>query len=214
MSIKQKKSLIIAIDGPAASGKGTLSRRVANWLDVPFLDTGRIYRAVGMKLVYDGIDPADKLAAISAAKKLCAQDLTNPQLRREEVGSAASIISSYPEVREILLQFQRDFAAHEDGAVLDGRDIGTVVCPDADVKLFITASIESRAKRRFDELEGQGIELSYDSVMADLLERDERDANRSTAPLKPAHDAVVIDTTNLSADDVFEQVKILLRSSH
>jgi cytidylate kinase len=163
-----------------------------------------------MKLVYDGVDPSDRQAAISAAKTLRADDLNNPQLRQEEVGSAASIISAYPEVREILLQFQRDFAAQPEGAVLDGRDIGTVVCPDADCKLFITANIESRAKRRFEELEGQGFEVSFDAIKADLQERDTRDANRSVAPLIPAADAVVIDTSNLSADEVFARVKDII----
>jgi cytidylate kinase len=209
---KLSRRLVIAIDGPAASGKGTLSRRLANWLDVPFLDTGAIYRAVAIKLVNNNISADDITAAIAAAKKLRADDLANSQLRQEEVGRVASIISSYPQVREILLQFQRDFAARPEGAVLDGRDIGTVVCPDADVKLFITASIESRANRRFAELSGQGIELNYDSVFEDLLERDERDSKRNTAPLVPAKDAVVIDTTELSADEVFARVKQLLLS--
>lgn len=207
---KLSKRLVIAIDGPAASGKGTLSRRLANWLDVPFLDTGRIYRAVAIKLVYDGVAPDNEAAAIAAAKKLRAEDLANPHLRQEEVGRVASIISSYPEVRKILLQFQRDFAARPEGAVLDGRDIGTVVCPDADVKLFITASIESRANRRFAELSGQGIEVNYDSVLEDLLERDARDSQRNAAPLVAATDAITIDTTDLSADEVFERVKGLV----
>lgn len=205
-----EKSLVIAIDGPAASGKGTLSRRIANWLDVPFLDTGRIYRAVGLKLVINNISPTNEIAAIEAAKKLRPEDLANPQLRQEEVGRAASVISSYPEVREILLQFQRDFAAKPEGAVLDGRDIGTVVCPQADLKLFITASIESRAQRRYDELCGHGVEVNFESVENDLVERDQRDQRRQSAPLKPADDAVIIDTTDLTAEEVFEKVKALV----
>ncbi len=206
------KPLVIAIDGPAASGKGTLSRRIANHLDIPFLDTGRIYRATAIKLVYDNVSPSDESAAIAAAQKLRPEDLANPQLRQEEVGRVASIISSYPEVREILLQFQRDFAAKPEGAVLDGRDIGTVVCPNAGLKLFITANIESRADRRFKELSGQGIEVNYDSVLADLVERDNRDQQRDSAPLKPADDAVMIDTTSLTADEVFEKALGLIKS--
>ena len=200
------KKLVVAIDGPAASGKGTLSRRLADKLKVPFLDTGAIYRAVGLKMVYAGKDPKNKKAAIEAAKAITINDLTNPRIRQESVGNAASIISSYPEVREILLQFQRDFAANEKGAVLDGRDIGTVVCPQADIKIFMTASMETRAKRRYRELNGEGIEVSYKSVLDDLHERDERDSKRKTAPLKAAKGAVVIDTTNLSAEEVFNKV--------
>lgn len=206
-----KKKPVIAIDGPAASGKGTLSRRLANHLDARFLDTGRLYRAVGVRLVYNDQDPEDKEAAIAAAKKVRANDLTNPNLRQERVGRAASIVSSYPEVRQILLDFQRDFAKHEDGAVLDGRDIGTVVCPDADLKLFITADMDARAKRRHQELVGQGIEVSYSSVFDDLKERDERDIRRQSAPLKPADDAVIIDTTDMTAEEVYAKALLLLK---
>lgn len=204
------KRIVIAIDGPAASGKGTLSRRIANHLDIPFLDTGRIYRAAAIKLVYDDKDPQDKEAAIDAASRLRAEDLANPQLRQEKVGKIASIISAYPEVREILLQFQRDFASREEGAVLDGRDIGTVVCPDAELKLFITASIEARARRRYQELTGQGIEVNYQSVLQDLQDRDRRDSERDAAPLEAAKDAVVIDTSDMTAEEVFIKVKDLV----
>lgn len=204
------KRIVIAIDGPAASGKGTLSRRIANHLDIPFLDTGRIYRAAAIKLVYDDKDPQDKAAAIDAASRLRAEDLANPQLRQEKVGKIASIISAYPEVREILLQFQRDFASREEGAVLDGRDIGTVVCPDAELKLFITASIEARARRRYQELTGQGIEVNYQSVLQDLQDRDRRDSERDAAPLEAAKDAVVIDTSDMTAEEVFIKVKDLV----
>lgn len=202
-----EKSIVIAIDGPAASGKGTLSRRIANMLGMPFLDTGAIYRAVGLRLVYAKQDPQNKEAAIEAAKNITENDLANPRLRQEEVGQAASVISSYPEVREVLLQFQRDFAAREEGAVLDGRDCGTVVCPEADIKFFLTASTEARARRRYRELLGEGIEVAYQSVFDAIQERDERDSQRDVAPLEPAKDAIVIDTSDMSAEEVFVKVR-------
>ena len=188
--------LTIAVDGPASSGKGTLARRLAEHFGLPYLDTGSIYRAVGLKLIYSDKNPYDKRAAIDAARSLAAQDLTNPRLRQERIGKAASIISAVPEVRAILLDFQRRFAASASGAVLDGRDIGTVVCPSASVKIFITATLETRARRRHRELQGEGIEVVYESVLQDLRERDERDAQRSIAPLIPAEDAYIIDTSN------------------
>ena len=204
------KRMVIAIDGPAASGKGTLSRRLADKLKMPFLDTGSIYRAVGLKLVYDGKDPHDKKHAIEAAKSISVNDLTNPRIRQEKVGNAASIISAFAEVREILLDFQRNFARQTSGAVLDGRDIGTVVCPEANVKIFITASLETRAQRRYRELNGEGIEVAYESVLEDLRERDERDSKRKAAPLVPAKDAHIVDTTNLSAEEVFVKVSDII----
>jgi len=156
--------------------------------------------------VYNGKDPQDEAAALKAAQSIELQDLQNPRLRQEHVGRAASIVSAMPPVRAALLDFQRKIAADAKGAVLDGRDIGTVVCPDADFKFFITAKVETRAKRRHRELSGQGIEVVYDSVLEDLKERDERDSQRSTAPLKPAADAVHLDTSSLDADEVFAKV--------
>lgn len=198
--------LVIAIDGPAASGKGTLARRIAEYLDAPYLDTGSLYRAVGLKLVYGGHDPSNVQDAVAAANSIDADDLTNPRLRQERIGQAASVASAMPEVRAALLEYQRRFARGEKGAVLDGRDIGTVVCPQADVKLFLTAGLEARAKRRHRELSGQGIEVVYESVLEDLRERDARDSQRSVAPLKPAEDAIVIDTSHMDANSVFEHV--------
>lgn len=198
--------LVVAIDGPAASGKGTLARRLADFLDAPYLDTGSLYRAVGMKLAYSDRDPHNVEDAVAAAKEIDIEDLANPRLRQEHIGQAASIASAMPQVREVLLEFQRNFTKNPKGAVLDGRDIGTVVCPDASVKVFLTASLEARAKRRHRELSGQGIEVVYDSVLEDLRERDQRDSRRSIAPLKPANDAIVLDTSQMDAVEVFETV--------
>jgi cytidylate kinase len=199
--------IIIAIDGPAASGKGTLARRMAEYFDLEYLDTGSLYRAVGMKLVYAGQDPHDRKAAHAAALSIDVADLANPRLRQERIGQAASIVSSYPEVRQALLDFQREFAQSGNGAVLDGRDIGTVVCPDADFKFFITATLYARARRRHKELQGQGIEVVFESVLQDLRERDERDEKRDVAPMKPADDAFIIDTSGLDATHVFDMVR-------
>ncbi len=199
-----QRPIVIAVDGPAASGKGTLARRIAEHYGLDYLDTGSLYRAVGLKLVYGGKDPNDKAAAIEAAKTIDADDLSNPRLRQERIGQAASIVSAFPEVRAALLEYQQNFAVGRKGAVLDGRDIGTVVCPDADFKFFITATLYARAKRRHKELEGEGIEVIFDSVLEDLRERDERDSKRTAAPLVPADDAVLMDTSKLDASEVFE----------
>ncbi len=204
--VPAKLPKVIAIDGPAASGKGTLARRLAEFLGYAHLDTGSLYRAVGLKLVYSDQDPHDKQAAIQAARAIDEEDLANPRLRQEKVGQAASVVSSYPEVRQILLDYQRQFAREHKGAILDGRDIGTVVCPDADFKIFMTASLEARADRRHRELEGEGIEVVYESVLDNLRERDERDSKRAAAPLVPAKDAIVMDTSDLDANTTFERV--------
>lgn len=204
----QPASIVIAIDGPAASGKGTLARRLAEHLNLEYLDTGSLYRAVGMKIIYAGKDPANLSDALEAAQTIDIEDLANPRLRQERIGQAASIVSAFPEVRAALLDFQRDFATKSaisgHGAVLDGRDIGTVVCPDADFKFFITATLFARAKRRHKELQGQGIEVIFESVLEDLRERDERDEKRAIAPLRPADDAYIIDSSKLDASEVFK----------
>jgi 3-phosphoshikimate 1-carboxyvinyltransferase len=204
--------LVIAIDGPAASGKGTLGRCLSEHLGLPYLDTGSLYRAVGMRILFAGNDPTNKDHAIAAAESIAPDDFSNPQLRYEKVGQAASIVSAMPEVRQILLDYQRRFAASARGAILDGRDIGTVVCPNADIKLFMTASIEARADRRHRQLQGQGIEVVYESVLQDLIERDARDSERKSAPLKAADDAIAIDTTDVSANQVFDMVIKLVES--
>lgn len=200
------KPIVIAIDGPAASGKGTVAKRLARYLRLAYLDTGSIYRAIGYNILQEGRDPNDKDIAIKAAKNLAPGDLKNEHLYDEGVGNAASIISAVPRVREILLQFQRDFARSPDGAVLDGRDIGTVICPNADYKFYITADIEARAMRRFKQLQSKGNPVIYDDVLQDLQRRDERDSMRKIAPLKAADDAICIDTTDMNEDEVFAKV--------
>lgn len=209
-----RRRLVIAVDGPAASGKGTLARRLAENFGLDYLDTGSLYRAVGMKLIYGGKDPADKEAAIAAARSIEPDDLANPRLRQERIGNAASVVSAYPEVRQALLEYQRNFAAGSRGAVLDGRDIGTVICPDADYKFFVTATLYARAKRRHKELEGQGIEVVFDSVLEDLRIRDERDANRKAAPLVAADDATIIDASAADASQIFAKVMAMIDSNN
>ena len=210
--------LIVAIDGPAASGKGTLASRLAEKFGLAHLDTGRIYRATGLVVLVAGGDPADPAAAENAARHLDFATLTDPRLRDEDVGRAASVVAAIPVVRTALLEVQRRFAHHPPpvnnqpakGAVLDGRDIGSVVCPDADVKLFLVASAESRALRRAKELRPSDAAAIYEAVLQDMRERDARDSERRVAPLAAAPDAVTIDTTLLDADQVFEQASDLI----
>ena len=207
-------SLIIAIDGPAASGKGTLARRLAWHFGLAHLDTGRLYRAVALAVIEAGGDPANADTAAKAAQSLDFSCLADPRLLHEDVARASSVVAAIPAVRAALLQFQRDFAQHPPapakGAVLDGRDIGTVVCPDATVKLFIVASVESRAERRAKELRERGAAAIYDAVLQDMKERDARDSLRRVAPLAAAPDAVTIDTTLLDAEQVFGQASDLI----
>jgi cytidylate kinase len=196
--------LIIAIDGPAASGKGTLARRLAAHFGLPHLDTGLLYRAVARRVLDAGRDPADAHAAEAAARALRSEDLARGDLRGPPVDEASSQVAALPGVRAALLQFQRDFAAVR-GAVMDGRDIGTVVFPEARVKLYVTASVEERARRRFTELRARGEGADLKAVLAEMRARDARDADRTDAPMRPAADAVVLDTTALDADTAFEQ---------
>ena len=208
--------MIIAIDGPAAAGKGTLARRLAKHFDLAYLDTGSIYRAVGKKVLDAGADPEDAAGAEAVARALQAQDLVVQGLRTDEVAQAASKVSAIPGVRAALLDFQRDFAAYppdgKKGAVLDGRDIGTVVCPEARAKLFVSASTEVRAERRFKELRDRGLEAIYARVLEDMKERDARDSSRAASPLEPAKDAHQLDTSALDADQVFAQALEVINS--
>jgi cytidylate kinase len=207
--VSKKRGFVITVDGPSAAGKGTLARRLAAHFGFEFLDTGALYRGVGLSVLRQGLDPADEKAATAAARALKPEILTDPMLRAEETSTAASKVAAIPSVRAAILNWQRDFAndaaRNSGGAVLDGRDIGTVVCPDADAKLFITASLEARAERRVKELQARGETAIYARVLQDMQERDTRDQGRSISPTKPAADALIIDTSDLTADQVFER---------
>jgi cytidylate kinase len=192
--------MIIAIDGPAASGKGTLGKRLAAHYGLRHLDTGLIYRAVAKALIDSGRNPADAAAAAAAAKSLDPARFDEVALKAYSISEAASIVSAIPAVRAALLAFQRDFAAKPPGAVLDGRDIGTVICPNADVKIYVTATPEVRARRRAAEYKAQGRDIDEAAVLADIRNRDERDQTRAIAPLKQAPDAHLLDTTHLDID--------------
>lgn len=206
--------MIIAIDGPAASGKGTLGKRLAHHYGFRHLDTGVIYRAVAQALLEAGADLTDEVAAVAVAMELDPEKFGNPILKTQKVGDAASVVSAIPKVREALINFQRQFAADPPGAVLDGRDIGTVICPDADVKIFVVADPHVRARRRTLEALARGEAADEAAVLADILKRDERDQNRATAPLKAAPDAYLLDNSHLdiesgvrAAIDIVEAVR-------
>ncbi len=194
---------IIAIDGPAAAGKGTLARRIAAALGLPYLDTGLLYRAVGRRVLDAAADPADPTAAEAAARALVPADLERNDLRGPKADAAATAVAAIPGVRAALLAFQRGFGA-ERGAVLDGRDIGTVIFPDAGAKLFVTASLTERARRRWLELQAKGVAADLAAVEQEMRARDAQDAARAAAPLRPAEDAVLLDTTTLDADAAFQ----------
>jgi len=192
--------MIIAIDGPAASGKGTLGKKLAAHYGLRHLDTGLLYRAVAKSVLDAGKNPGDATAAVAAAKSLDPARFEEVVLKSPEVGDAASIVSAFPDVRAVLVTLQRSFAAAPPGAVLDGRDIGTIICPDADVKIYVTATPEVRARRRALEYRAAGRQIEEAAVLADIKKRDERDMGRATAPLKQAKDAHLLDTTHLDID--------------
>lgn len=196
-------SLIIAIDGPAASGKGTLARRLAAHYRLPHLDTGLTYRAVGKAMMDQGLSLDDREAAIRTARTVDPARLDRTVLSAHDVGEAASKVAVIPDVRKILVEKQREFARQSNGAVLDGRDIGTVVCPDADVKLYVTASAGVRAKRRFDEEQLRAGDADYEAILEDIEKRDARDTGRADSPLRPAEDAHLLDTSNMGIEAAF-----------
>lgn len=204
---------VVAIDGPAAAGKGTIAKAVAARFDFAHLDTGLLYRAVGRKALDQGRGVLDGGVAALVAGELTPADLEAEGLRGAMVARAASKVAAIPEVRKALLEFQRRFAAREGGAVLDGRDIGTVICPDADVKLFVTASDQTRAQRRLRELLGRGEDTTFDQVLADLRSRDARDAGRDTAPMRQAEDSHLLDTTELTIDTAVDKATRIIEQA-
>ena len=210
------KSLVIAIDGPAASGKGTLARRLARELNLAHLESGLLYRAVALRLLREGKEPANAEAATDAARRITPAELADPALRDEATSSAASVVSAHPTVREALIKLQRDFASHPpewtQGVMIDGRDIGTVICPDAGIKIFLEASPDIRAERRAKELRQRGGNAISSRILQDMKERDARDRNRAASPLKPAEDAFILDNSNLDEDGALQAALTFIRS--
>lgn len=202
----RNNNILIAIDGPAASGKGTIAKKLAEKLFLKHLDTGKIYRAVAKKVLINKIDLNDVKKITEMAENLEYDDLKDESLDYEEIGNIASQIAPIKELRDKLLKFQQDFAKNNDGAIVEGRDIGTVICPDANFKIFITAGLEERAKRRFNQLQKKGFQVIYNDILKDLKERDERDMLRQNSPLQIAKDAFVIDTSELSIDQVLDKI--------
>lgn len=203
--------MIIAVDGPAASGKGTIARAIAGHLGLPHLDTGLLYRAVGLATLRGGGDPASEADALAACDFSTAM-LTDPALKSEAAAASASHVSAHPAVRAALIERQRAFAKQSGGAVLDGRDIGTIIAPDADVKLFVTAAPEVRAQRRHDELERMGLHSRVEAVLTDIKARDERDSERCVAPLRRADDAVLLDTSDLGIEAAIQRAIALVEA--
>ncbi|MAK64616.1 MAG: cytidylate kinase [Maricaulis sp.] len=197
--------MIIAVDGPLASGKGTIARALAARFGLPHLDTGTLYRATGLAVMDTGTNPADAEACAKLARNLNINRIDGDRIRTAEAGAMASKVASIPQVRDALFELQRAFATQPGGAILDGRDIGTVICPDAEVKLFVTADAETRARRRWEELRARGEMLTFDEMLAQTLERDRRDAGRADAPMRAAEDATLLDTSSLSIDAAVAQ---------
>ena len=202
--------MIIAVDGPLAAGKGTIAKALARHYGLPHMDTGKLYRGVAYRLLALRKSPDDDASATQIAHTLCLDGIEDQDLRTAKVGAAASVVAVHPSVRQALYDLQRAFALQPGGAVLDGRDIGTVVCPEADVKLFVTASPEERAQRRLQELLAQGEAISYADMLAQTLERDARDSGRADAPLRPAEDAHLLDTTGLSIETAVDKARLIV----
>jgi cytidylate kinase len=204
-------SFVIAVDGPAASGKGTIAVRLGAQYGYPVLDSGLLYRAVGVRVLAEGGDPDDAAIAAAVALTLDAAELEKPQVRTRAAGEAASRVAVHPEVRIALREFQQSFAAQEPGAVIDGRDIGTVIAPDAQAKLYITASPEIRAERRWKQLADEGV--TYEDVLADIRTRDARDAGREDSPMRPADDAVLLDTSEMTIEAAFDAARRIVEAA-
>ena len=204
---------VIAVDGPAASGKGTVATRLGREFRLPVLDTGLLYRAVGVLTEQSGGNPDDPAEASGVAAALLANQLDDPALRSRAAGELASRVAVHPRVRAALLDFQRAFAAQPGGAVLDGRDIGTVICPEAPAKLYVTATPQVRAARRWKQLQGQGEAVAYDDVLADIRRRDARDGGRETAPMRPAADAALLDTTEMSIEQAADAARRIVEAA-
>ncbi len=204
---------VIAVDGPAASGKGTIAKRLGEAFGLPVLDTGLLYRAAGVLVERAGLDADDPMVASRAARAVTAEGLDDPMLRTRSAGEAASRVAVHPVVRSILLDFQRAFAAQPEGGVLDGRDIGTVIAPDAPAKLYVTASPEVRAERRWKQLTAQGEPVSLEDVLADIRKRDARDGGRESAPMRAAEDAVLLDTSQMTIEHAFDVARRIVEAA-
>jgi cytidylate kinase len=204
---------VIAVDGPAASGKGTIAARLGAEYGLPVLDSGLLYRAVGVRVLKDGGDPDDEATAAAVALTLDPAELENPQVRTRGAGEAASRVAVHHDVRVALREFQQSFAAQEPGAVIDGRDIGTVICPTAQVKIFVTAAPQVRAERRWKQLAASGEPVAYEDILADIRTRDARDAGRADSPMRPAVDAVLLDTSEMTIEAAFDAARRIVEAA-
>lgn len=204
---------VIAVDGPAASGKGTIAARLGAEYGLPVLDSGLLYRAVGVRILKEGGDPDDQATAAAVALTLDPAELENPEVRARAASDAASRVAVHHDVRVALREFQQSFAAQEPGAVIDGRDIGTVICPDAQVKIFVTASPEIRAERRWKQLVAGGERVTYDEILTDIRTRDARDAGRADSPMRPADDAVLLDTSEMTIEAAFDAARRIVEAA-
>jgi len=209
--LKMQNKIVIAVDGHSAAGKGTLCKLLSEKLNIPHLNTGGLYRAVAYKAIQNGVSLDDEAKVVEIAKTIDENDIGNPLIFTEEIGAKASIVAKIQAVRDVLFQYQKDFANQSTGAILEGRDIGTVICPDADYKFFMTALFEERAKRRFKEMKEKGQNVAYQDIFDKMKKRDETDMNRAASPFKKADDAILIDTTGKTIDEVFQEVLAFIK---